>query len=149
MPSFSVIFLSPPSSRNFELTGLRRKRGANKYATNRSTNAPNRSTNATNYMTKGFRNRAHNIMGQGATNNDRQLPTGPYVELGWRGRGLDMALKMVQAPFSSIGVNCWSILVYCLVEFGRSCRTTKEETTKRRHASATLPQGPAECALAL
>ena len=45
-----------------------------------------------------------NILGAGASKNHWLLPTGPWVAQDWWRRGRDMALKMVQAPFSSIWV---------------------------------------------
>ena len=42
------------------------------------------------------------ILGQGASKNHRPLLIGPWVALGWWRRVRDIALKMVQAAFSSI-----------------------------------------------
>ena len=43
-----------------------------------------------------------NILGQEASEDYRPLLTGLWVALGWWRRGRNMALKIVQAPFSSI-----------------------------------------------
>ena len=81
-----------------------------------------------------------NIIGQGASKNRRPLPTGPWVALGWRRRGRDMALTMVQAPFSSILLIWGRFGCNCLIDFGRCCRTTNGETTKRRRPSVNWPK---------
>ena len=90
------------------------------------------------------------LLGQRLGTRRLQKPThASYRTARIGGEGATWRWKWSKHHSHRFWYNLCSILVSFLVDFGGSCRTMMEETTKRRHPSVKLSYGPAECALAL